>query len=406
MAYKRFESERFSDILKKPILTDSVGLPRYWVVVWSSFAIHNLAHSSETKTLRYIDAFYVFSEELCGLGYLDKILANLDISKIGELLEAYFISLQNLDEINSSISNKWDYCVAFVQDIVKYLSGNIIDEYNNKQGLSHINYLYEKYGQLKIQESKIPEPLRSLPSSVVKELYNLLDVDSDINPFKRPISRWNTFIIFRFALHCGLRRGEMLLLPVNAVKSEFDNNLGKIRYWINVTKIDEYADLDKRHNKPGIKTSSSYRSVPISEITAILIQSYVENIRGKPNHPFLLNTQKNTPLSHEAISYYFDIINYMLPFEVKLTLSNGLRKETVDPHDLRHTCAVVMLNRLLEKHSMDESLQQMRAFFGWSRESDMPLKYARAVFEDRLASVWMDIFDDHIELIRKIPEGI
>jgi integrase len=406
MAYNNFQSDGFPRTLQGPILINDYGLPRYWVVVWCCFLTNGLKHSTKSKELRYIDDLYKFSEKLYGIGYLDKILTNGDIDNIGNLLESFYISLQNEEKLNNSIIKKWKSCVDFVQDIVRYISPNILVEYSNKQELSIINSLYEKYGQLSIQISKNAETLRSLPSSVVEALYYLLDIDSQKNPFKRPLARWNAFIFFRCALHCGFRRGEILLLPVNAVKSEFDNKSGKIRYWINVTIINDHIGNDTRHNKPGIKTPTSYRQVPISDITANLIQSYTDNIRGKPNHPFLLNSQKNTPLSQETISYYFGKINHALPLEVKLTLSNRSRKDIVEPHDLRHTCAVVRLNQFLIKYSMEESLQQMRTFFGWSRESDMPLRYARAVFEDRLSSVWSDIFDDHIELLRNIPKGV
>jgi hypothetical protein len=54
---------------------------------------------------------------------------------------------------------------------------------------------------------------------------------------------------------------------------------------------------------------------------------------------------------------------------------------------------------------MDEALQKMRTFFGWSRQSTMPARYARAVFEDRLAGVWNDAFDDRVELLRGLPGG-
>lgn len=79
-------------------------------------------------------------------------------------------------------------------------------------------------------------------------------------------------------------------------------------------------------------------------------------------------------------------------------------KQSVTPHDLRHTCAVVRLNQLLQQgDSMDEALQKLRAFFGWSRESQMPVRYARAVFEDRLSSVWNDALDERVSVLRAIP---
>jgi hypothetical protein len=55
---------------------------------------------------------------------------------------------------------------------------------------------------------------------------------------------------------------------------------------------------------------------------------------------------------------------------------------------------------------MDEALQKMRTLFGWSRNSDMPLHYARAVFEDRLANVWNNAFDDRVAILRALPAGV
>jgi hypothetical protein len=68
---------------------------------------------------------------------------------------------------------------------------------------------------------------------------------------------------------------------------------------------------------------------------------------------------------------------------------------------------VVRLNQLLSSGvEMTDALERMRAFFGWSRYSDMPLRYARAVFEDRLASVWNNTFDDRVEVLRNLPERL
>ncbi|MNY69119.1 hypothetical protein D3C86_2070100 [compost metagenome] len=67
---------------------------------------------------------------------------------------------------------------------------------------------------------------------------------------------------------------------------------------------------------------------------------------------------------------------------------------------------MVRLNQLLSQgDSMDEALQKMRTFFGWSRTSDMPAHYARAVFEDRLSAIWNNVFDDRIAVLRALPSG-
>ncbi|MDO3569566.1 site-specific integrase, partial [Ralstonia pseudosolanacearum] len=67
----------------------------------------------------------------------------------------------------------------------------------------------------------------------------------------------------------------------------------------------------------------------------------------------------------------------------------------------------VRLNQLLSQgDSMDEALQKMRTFFGWSHTSDQPANYARAVFEDRLAAVWNNVFDDRVAVLRALPPGL
>ena len=144
----------------------------------------------------------------------------------------------------------------------------------------------------------------------------------------------------------------------------------------------------------------------MTELTANLLQTYVENYRGKPDHPFLLNTQWETPLSHDSITAYFAKITSNLPASVVKTLEDRTGKTSVEPHDLRHTCAVVRLNQLLSKNvPMDEALQQLRTFFGWAQTSNMPQRYARAVFEDRLSDVWAKVMDERIEILKSIPLG-
>lgn len=139
----------------------------------------------------------------------------------------------------------------------------------------------------------------------------------------------------------------------------------------------------------------------MSEATAQLVHEYVSNYRGKPKHSFLMNSQRNQPLSAESVTKWFQKITAAMPQSVMKDLKDRTGKITITAHDLRHTCAVVRLNQMLDQgDSMDEALQKMRTFFGWSRSSDMPRKYGRAVFENRLATVWNDVFDNRVEILR------
>jgi hypothetical protein len=115
-------------------------------------------------------------------------------------------------------------------------------------------------------------------------------------------------------LHQGLRRGEMLLLPVDVIKSEYDHKQQRTRRWLSVCE-NNYAesDPDPRYSRPQIKTVHSLRQVPVSELTATLVQSYAENYRGRPDHSFLLNAQSNRPFSTESLTSAFKQISGSMP---------------------------------------------------------------------------------------------
>jgi integrase len=136
---------------------------------------------------------------------------------------------------------------------------------------------------------------------------------------------------------------------------------------------------------------------------ANLVESYVDNYRGRPSHSYLFNSQRQLPLSTESLTKFFAKISESLPKSALDDLSARNGRNTITPHDLRHTCAVIRLNQLLANGDhMDLATQKLRAFFGWSRESMMPMRYASAVFEDRLSSVWSAEFDSQVEILRNL----
>ena len=398
-------SARIPETLRSPLLTDRLGLPRFWVTVWSAFSTRSLALSTETKKLRYIESLYTFTDETYGQGYLDAVLGRTNLTELESILEAYFVSLRNRPRLQESTEKQWQAGLSFVRDVVLRLSKSSATEESLSKAERRFMRLDVLYGQLRIQKARSPDMLRSLPAEVVSYLYEILDPESPQNPFKRQHTRWTAFIAFILMLHQGLRRGELLLLPVDVVKSGVDSKKNKTRHWMNIEVLDGSGELDTRYNRPSIKTVDSIRQVPLSDLTANLIQTYSENYRGKPNHPFLLNTQWNTPLSHESLTVYFSKLSRALPPLILKRLNDRTGKDSIEPHDLRHTCAVVRLNQLLGKGvPMEEALQTMRSFFGWSRTSDMPRRYAKAVFEDRLAGIWSNIMDDRVAILRALSK--
>ncbi|WP_422047220.1 tyrosine-type recombinase/integrase [Rosenbergiella epipactidis] len=93
-----------------------------------------------------------------------------------------------------------------------------------------------------------------------------------------------------------------------------------------------------------MKTAQSIRQIPVSEPVAKLVQTYVKNYRGGPGHPYLLNSQKNQPLSTKSITKLFAKLSASLSDTARAQLRDWTSKESVTTHDLRHTFTVVRLN--------------------------------------------------------------
>jgi integrase len=390
--------------LSGPVLVDRHGLPRYWAAVWSAAVTGALADSTHIKKLRYVDNLYQHADQLRGYGALDDALGTLNDVDLAEILESWFISIRNQAATTEADETRWQVGLSFVTSVVSWIAKS--DTHKTlRQIESRLHQLSVLYSQFRVKKRNTPEMIRSLPASTVEVLYQILDPESKDNPFSRVQTRWRVYVAFILMLHQGLRRGEVLLLPADAIKSAFDAKLGRERCWINVRENDyESSAQDPRYSKPSIKTKDSNRQIPTSETTARIIESYACNYRGRPQHSFLLNSKSNVPLSTEALTKAFSVISNALPVYVVKELESRTGKTTVTPHDLRYTCAVVRLHQLLQHgDSMDEALQKMRTFFGWSRQSTMPSRYARAVFEDRLAGVWNNAFDDRVALLRAIP---
>jgi integrase len=403
--FKLLASPTVPNLLRSPVLVDTNQLPRYWVTVWSTLTSADAAPATQSKKLRGIENLYQHVDTLYGCGALDDALGRLDEQRLAAMLESWFITIRNRPNVTDADETRWQTGLTYVTSIVTWLSSSTIPNKRLHHIEARLHRLSHLYRQLHVRRRRQPASIRSLPANVAQTLYAMLDPASINNPFSRKRTRWLTFISFVLMLHQGLRRGELLLLTADTIKSAFDQQQQRTRYWLNVRESPyEETEDDPRYSRPGIKTAHSIRQLPVSEAVATLVQSYVENYRGKPNHAFLLNSQKNAPLSTESLTKVFAKISAALPTVVLKELTERTGKTSVTPHDLRHTCAVVRLNQLLKQgDSMDEALQKLRAFFGWSRESLMPVRYARAVFEDRLSSVWCDMFDEQVEMMRAIP---
>lgn len=231
----------------------------------------DLAPFSKRKLLSHVEALYQFCEQLRGYGVLDDALFRVDIQMLGELLEAYFISIRNLPNINESTQLKWQTAFRFVSDVILRLSKSNLPISQLQQIKVRLEQLQVLYSQLRIGKKRTQDILRALPSGVVEALYVMLDPDSPTNPFRDKTARWRAYLVFVLLLHLGLRRGELLILSSDAIKHGFDSRLGGNRYWLSVVE-NPYEHEDQRFSTPSIKTVNSIRQIPVSELTARIVQ--------------------------------------------------------------------------------------------------------------------------------------
>ena len=64
MVFKQYSGAfTYHQALEPPVLLDDVGLPRYWATVRAAVSSQDLAASTASKNLRYIEALYVFADD-------------------------------------------------------------------------------------------------------------------------------------------------------------------------------------------------------------------------------------------------------------------------------------------------------------------------------------------------------
>ncbi len=327
-----------------PVLIDAVGIPRYWAAVWTFLQPADHASSTLSKKLNHLESFYQHADQSLGFGGLDDALSNFDTEALSSTLEGYFLTIRNRPSVTPASEERWQAALQFVTVTVQRLTRNSLplEQLDALNGKLMRHELLNSH--LHVGRSRRPERIRSLPSQVVEALYEMLDPESPLNPFRGVVSRWRVYTVFMLLLHQGLRRGELLSFPVDAIKNSFDRNSQNDRFWMSV-RYNEYED-DPRYSKPSIKNAPSIRQLPVSQPIAMLVQEYVSNYRGRADHSFLLNSQKQKPLSTEGVTKIFGKITASLPRNLRKVLHDHTGEDSISAHDLRHTCAVVRLNQL------------------------------------------------------------
>lgn len=396
---------RLPPALRGPVLVDVHGRPRYWPVV-DSYLLHaRLKSSTALNHLRDIERLYAFAGQLWRRDSLDAVIARADLARIDDLLHAYFSKLRRqADETGHPADEAWRVACQFAVGSCERLlvAGPRRRLAAARELLDRLNRL-DHHLVFRSRRRHRDQP-RGLPAPVIEDLYELITPDSLRNPFRNQALKWRNFVLVLLLLHQGLRRGEPLLLALDAVKNERDRRTGKQRFWLNVSE-NPYERTDPRPDGPALKNRHATRQIPISRALVDAIDAFVESHRGRRDRSYLFYSQKQRPMSKRQVNDMFHVISRNLSRAAQRELWNRERPVKITPHDLRHTCAAVRLNQLVgDDHSrLPMAIEQLRPFFGWTRDSEMPKLYARTYFEAQIAAVWKDDFDARVEFLRSVP---
>lgn len=384
---------------RRPVLIDANALPRYWASVWVLMHGGGLADETLKRKLRHIDALYEHAART-GL-QLDDVFGSLDFAALENVLESFFIALRNAPEPSSQVLNRWNTAFHFARDTCLRLSKNPQARTSLEHVHLHVSRLDKLYLGLRPKKKRRTAQVRAVPRQVIAELLDLIAPGSGSNPFSGESSQWRVFCLVTLLLYQGLRRGEALVLRADSIRAEVDPRNGQLRWMLKI--LNNVPEDDPRAEAPSLKTVDSVRVLPISGTTANVVQTYIENYRGKVNHPYLLSSARRQPLSLEGVSKIFQKITECLSDESRNALLQQTGSQYLTAHALRHTCAVLRMKQLIATgQSPEQAMAQLRSFFGWARSSVMPLHYAKAALDERLNESWNDQLDSRLELLRAL----
>jgi integrase len=378
-------------------IVDDWGIPRFWATAWATGLAGPKQSRNTLRTfLRHLDDFYAFCDRSAGALSLDDALSRGHAEKVQSLVDLYYLSLTGDPKYNTTSVQRWSTVVRFLRTITVRMGSRDV------KWLAFDGYL-RSIAKLRKPATGRFRFVRALPDVTLEDLLSVAEPGSSRNPFAgRPVQIRN-WLILNLLLLCGLRRGEALLLTLDSLKHEVDRRRHTMTYWLDVTTTDD--NDDGRSTRPGIKTQSSHRQVPVTEGLAHLYETYVSDARvDGVSHTFLLTSKDGDPLSAESVNSAFVLYTAALsPVARDRFRQRTGQKENVSPHDLRHTCATARWPAFLGNGGdRNVALQRMRAFFGWSKESQMPEVYARAAIQDDLLRFWASLFDRRVDVLRAV----
>lgn len=366
------------------LIDDATGLPRFWGNAWMLQRKGALwKPNSILKKLRNLDRLYRFTDVRYSWCYLDDAIAAKNPKAIFGILETFLAFLTPISGYRDAEVEAWDDAVQFVE---QYATPLAITESKWRRFVDSVKRL----GRLKSPTNKESVYVRSLPPETLENFLNIVATEPETLDARHLKLHLRNRLIVALLLSAGLRRGELLMLTIDSLVERIDRKSGTIKRWLNVRFIeDSEEDGPKRHSAPSLKSTFSRRQVPVGEDLGALYTAYVLHGRGGAATETLILSNRGNALSAEGLNWLFRAWSACMSKEAKQALADVTGgRDSVHPHDLRHTSANSRYVFLREKHSsLSLVYQKMRRFYGWSKDSRMPELYAEAAIEEEIHEI-------------------
>ncbi|WP_229256228.1 tyrosine-type recombinase/integrase [Duganella fentianensis] len=206
------------------------------------------------------------------------------------------------------------------------------------------------------------EAREGIPSAALERLIEVIHPHSSENPWKNAHAQLRNYLILRWLLSLGIRRGELLTLKVSDINFQTNEVLIPRR-------ADDPADL--RAQQPRTKTND--RLLALDEDLAELTRRYVMKnrraIKGARKHEFLwVANGSGAPLSLSGFHKIFITLRERVPDLPK----------SLSAHVMRHTWNDVFSAEMdLAGVSEAEEHKMRTRLMGWSDTSSMASVYTR-----------------------------
>jgi len=230
-------------------------------------------------------------------------------------------------------------------------------------------------------------PDRALDEKQVIELFKIVEIGSDVNPFSKGVQKRNK-LIFRMLLSLGLRAGELLNIKLEDL--DFCENTLYV-------KRRHDCNSDSRIYQPLVKTEE--RMLQLSEELAREIHDYILDEREistkRKRHTYLLVTHGNANTEGKALSVsaYEKIISTLKKKSILL--------ENLSGHRLRHTWNYYYSKAVSSSQLSNYEQDSFRKYcMGWSESSNMPEIYNRKMISEKHKDIMLEIFKTTDNIIK------